>query len=46
MTNPIPDWGISDHYGWGIYGFNLLMYGQMSNVFQLIPLQNADLFGL
>jgi glycosyltransferase involved in cell wall biosynthesis len=36
------NWGISDHYGWGIYGFNLLMYGQMSNTFQLIPLQSPD----
>jgi len=35
-------WGISDHYGWGIYGFNLLMYGNMSNAFQIIPLQNSN----
>jgi hypothetical protein len=32
------DWGISDYYGWGIYGFNLLLYGQMSNAFQIFPL--------
>lgn len=36
------DWGISDHYGWGIYGFNLVMYGQMSNAFQIIPLQKPS----
>jgi glycosyltransferase involved in cell wall biosynthesis len=36
------NWGISDHYGWGIYGFNLLMYGQMSNAFQIIPLQQSN----
>ena len=36
------NWGISDHYGWGIYGFNLLIYGQMSNSFQIIPLQNSE----
>jgi glycosyltransferase involved in cell wall biosynthesis len=36
------NWGISDHYGWGIYGFNLLVYGQMSNAFQLIPLQSSE----
>lgn len=36
------DWGISDHYGWGIYGFNLLMYGQMSNAFQIMPIKSSD----
>jgi glycosyltransferase involved in cell wall biosynthesis len=36
------NWGISDHYGWGIYGLNLLIYGQMSNSFQIIPLQSPD----
>ena len=32
------DWEISDHSGWGIYGFNLLMYGQKNENFQLVPL--------
>jgi len=36
------NWGISDHFGWGIYGFNLLMYGQLSKEFQVIPLQNPS----
>jgi len=36
------DWGISDYYGWGIYGFNLLLHGQMSNTFQIFPLQSTD----
>ena len=36
------NWGVSDHYGWGIYGFNLLMYGQMSDYFQIIPLEKPS----
>ncbi len=33
------DWGISDHYGWGIYGLNLLIYGSMSDSFEVIPIE-------
>jgi hypothetical protein len=36
------NWGISDHYGWGIYGLNLLIYGQMSNAFQPFPLKSSN----
>lgn len=36
------NWGISDHYGWGIYGFNLLVQGLKSNSFQILPLQNPS----
>lgn len=32
------DWEISDHSGWGIYGSNLLMYGQKNQHFQPVPL--------
>lgn len=33
------DWQVSDHHGWGIYGLNLLTYGQLSKAFQIIPLK-------
>jgi len=33
------NWGISDHYGWGIYGLNLLIHGNMSNSFEVIPME-------
>ena len=33
------DWGISDHYGWGIYGLNLLIYGSMNDSFEVIPIE-------
>ncbi|CAN1514267.1 RfaG Glycosyltransferase [Burkholderiaceae bacterium] len=33
------NWGISDHFGWGVYGLNLLTYGQMSKTFQVIPVE-------
>ena len=36
------DWGISDHYGWGIYGFNLVMYGQMNDAFEIVPLKKPS----
>lgn len=36
------NWGISDHYGWGIYGLNLFVYGQMSDAFQIIPLRSPE----
>ena len=36
------NWGISDHYGWGIYGLNLLVHGNMSNSFQVIPMESPS----
>lgn len=35
-------WGVSDFFGWGIYGLNLLTYGQMSPDFQVIPLEDPE----
>jgi glycosyltransferase involved in cell wall biosynthesis len=38
------NWGIADNYGWGIYGFNLLMYGQLRDKYQLVPLEDPSFF--
>ena len=38
------NWGIADNYGWGIYGFNLLMYGQLRGAFEIVPLEDPSFF--
>jgi len=32
------DWGISDNFGWGIYGANLIEHGIGNGNFQIVPL--------
>ncbi len=38
------DWGISDHYGWGIYGLNLLLWGSKNPSFRTISLKPKPQF--
>lgn len=35
----ILDWGVSDHYGWGVYGFNLLFWTRGNPHYTVLPLQ-------
>jgi glycosyltransferase involved in cell wall biosynthesis len=37
--NLIFNWGVSDHYGWGIYGANLLLLGQSNRAYLATPLE-------
>jgi len=32
------DWPMGDHYGWGVYGYNLFIYGLLSGRFNVTPL--------
>lgn len=36
------DWGISDHYGWGVYGLNLWVYGSLSQKFRIQPVNKPN----
>jgi len=38
MKKLLFNWGISDHFGWGVYGLNLLEWGIINSRFQIIPL--------
>ena len=33
------NWGVADHYGWGVYGLNLLVHGLLQGQFNPVPLQ-------
>ena len=39
MRNLYFDWGISDHFGWGIYGYNLLYWSAIHPLFRVVPLK-------
>lgn len=41
MKNVFFDWGVSDQYGWGIYGYNLLFWGLQSRRYRPVPLKWA-----
>jgi len=38
------NWGISDHFGWGIYGFNLMLWGNQEDKFRTISLNPKPSF--
>lgn len=44
MKNVFFDWGVSDQYGWGIYGYNLLFWGLQSSRYRPVPLKWAPEF--
>lgn len=39
MKNVFFNWGVADHYGWGVYGLNLLVHGLLQGQFNPVPLQ-------
>lgn len=44
MKNVFFDWGVSDQYGWGIYGYNLLFWGLQSARYRPVPMKWAPEF--
>lgn len=44
MRNVFFDWGVSDRYGWGIFGYNLLLWGLQSDRYRPVPVKWAPEF--